>query len=134
MQPKAYQPMDPSQNMAGAQHLGAVLLTVVLMLFSSRHVTFSATLKSAVQSFLSSVTGLQLCPCFKAFQDSPHCGILAVLGKGRVQLTSIFQKRKQSTVPAVRGAEPSQSSCRGVFIVFANLLHLYLWLNVSLGL
>lgn len=40
MQPKAYQPMDPSQNMAGAQHLGAVLLTVVLMLFSSCHVTF----------------------------------------------------------------------------------------------
>lgn len=39
MQPKAYQPMDSSQNMAVAQHLGAVLLTVVLTLFSSCHVT-----------------------------------------------------------------------------------------------
>lgn len=39
MQPKAYEPMDPSLNMAGAQHLGAVVLTVVLTLFSSCHVT-----------------------------------------------------------------------------------------------
>lgn len=40
MQPKAYQPMDSYQTMAGAERLGAVLLTVVLILFSSCHVAF----------------------------------------------------------------------------------------------
>ena len=86
---------------------------------------FSVTLKSAVQSLLSTVTGLQLCPPFKDLQDSPHHGILAVLVRGRVQLTSILLeagRRRQSAAPAVRGAEVSQSSCEGIFIVFANLL------------
>lgn len=67
MQPKAYQPMGPSQNMAGVQHLRAVLLTVVLMLFSSCHVT-SATLKSAVQSFLPQSQACSFVPVSRLFR------------------------------------------------------------------
>lgn len=98
---------------------------------------FSVTLKSAVQSLLSAVTGLQLCPPFKDLQDSPHDGILAALVRGRVQLTSILLeagRRRQSPAPAARRAELSKSSCEGIFIVFANLPSLWLWLSVSLGL
>lgn len=51
---------------------------------------FSVTLESAVQPRLSAVTGLQLCPPFKGLQDSPHCGILALPGRGGVQLNSIL--------------------------------------------
>lgn len=135
MQPKAYQPMDPSQNMAVAQHLGAVLLTVVLTLFSSCHVTLQQLWNLLSSHSFPRSQACSFVPASRLFQDSPHCGILSVLGKGRVQLTSVFQKRKrQSTAPAVRGAEPSQSSCEGIFIVFANLFYLCLWLSVLLGL
>lgn len=83
------------------------------------------TPKSAVQSLLSTVTDLQLWPPFKGLQDCPHHGILAVLIKSRVQLTSILLeagRRRQSTAPAVREAKLAKSSCKGIFIVFANLL------------
>lgn len=97
---------------------------------------FVVTLKSAVPSLLSAVTGLQFCPLFRGLQGSPAgaCCILAVLGRGKVQLSSILLavcRRRPSAAPAVRGAQLSKSSSEGIFIVFANLPELCLWLSVS---